>query len=283
MAAMQRALSTHLFLNRKLTTEILQQVEETGVPTLEIFCARQHFDYADRSQVREIAAWFADHDLQLRSLHAPMFSDFDWGHSGSHAEVNLAAVEPLRRQEAIDQVKRALEVAERAPFRYMVLHLGMPGESYHPRKVDAAGASLEELRAFAQPLGVEFLLENIPNQLSTPQRLREFMEKTGFGDLRVCFDTGHAHLGGGVGPDFEALRDLVVSTHVHDNDGSDDAHLFPFEGGIRWEEAMPLLGAADPELPLQPELREYGMYADPLAKALEIFHRLEELIPTPQS
>jgi sugar phosphate isomerase/epimerase len=183
----------------------------------------------------------------------------------------------------LDQVKRALEVAERLPFRHMVLHLGMPGASYDPRKVDAAQASLEELRGFARPLGVDILLENIPNELSTPQRLREFIEATGFSELRVCFDTGHAHLGGGVEADFEALRDLVVSTHVHDNDGRDDTHLFPFEGSIQWEEAVRVLCTAEPELPLQPELRDYGAHADPLAKAMEIFERLEALVPAPQS
>ena len=279
---MDRALSTHLFVDRKLTPAILQQVEEAGLPAVEIFCARQHFDYADPAQVRELAAWFADHELELRSLHAPMYSDFEWGHSGSQAVVNLAELEPVHRQESLDQVKRALDVSERIPFRYMVLHVGVRGESFEPKKFDAALASLETLLAFARPRGVQLLLENTRNELSTPQRLRAFIDSLGFDALRVCFDVGHAHLCGSVEAHFELLRDLVVSTHVHDNHGLDDDHLFPFQGSIDWEATMRTLTSAAGDFPLQLELRDYGEFPRPLEKALEIFARLEELVPAPQ-
>jgi sugar phosphate isomerase/epimerase len=277
-----RALSTHLFANRKLTPAVLERIEAGRLPAVEIFCARQHFDYADRAQVREVAAWFAGHSLQLRSLHGPIYSDFEWGHTGARAALSLAELEPVRRREAIDHAKRALEVAERVPFRYMVQHLGVPGEEFDPRKFDAAQAALEELHAFARPLGVDLLLENIPNQFSTAARLREFIERSGFADLRVCFDTGHAHLGGGVAAEFEALRGLVVSTHLHDNNGADDDHRFPFQGTIDWEEAMRALAAGNGDFPLQLELRDYGEFADPLAQALDTFDRLEALVAAPQ-
>jgi sugar phosphate isomerase/epimerase len=279
---MDRALSTHLFVDKKLTLALLQQVEEAGLAAVEIFCARQHFDYADPAQVRELAAWFADHELVLRSLHAPMYSDFEWGRSGSQAVVNLAAPEAGRRQHSLDQLKRALDVAERIPFRYLVLHVGVCGELFEPTKFDAALASLEALLTFARPRGVQLLLENTPNELSTPQRLREFIDSPGFDALRVCFDTGHAHLCGGVEAHFELLRDLVVSTHVHDNHGQDDDHLFPFQGSIDWEATMRALASAAGDLPLQLELRDYGKFPRPLEKALETFARLEELVPAPQ-
>jgi sugar phosphate isomerase/epimerase len=279
---MERALSTHLFVNKKLTPAVLQQVEEAGLSAVEIFCARQHFDYADPAHIRQLAAWFGDHALELRSLHAPMYSDFEWGHSGSRAVVNLAELEPIRRQESLDQVKRALDVAGHIPFRYIVLHVGVRGESYDPQKFDAALASLETLLAFARPRGVQLLLENTRNELSTPPRLREFIDSSGLKDLRICFDIGHAHLCGGVEAEFDLLRDLVVSCHVHDNHGQDDDHLFPFQGTIDWEEAMRALTSAGGEFPLQLELRDYGEFPRPLEKALEIFARLEELVPAPQ-
>jgi len=279
---MERALSTHLFVNQKLTPAVLQQVEEAGLSAVEIFCARQHFDYADPAHIRELAAWFRDHALELRSLHAPMYSDFEWGRSGSRAVVNLAELEPGHRQESLDQVKRALDVAGHIPFRYMVLHVGVRGESYDPQKFDAALASLETLLAFARPRGVQLLLENTRNELSTPQRLREFIGSNGFDPLRVCFDVGHAHLGGGVEAEFDLLRDLVVSIHVHDNHGQDDDHLFPFQGSIDWEVTMRALSSGGGDFPLQLELRDYGEFPQPLEKALEIFARLEELVPAPQ-
>ena len=54
--------------------------------------------------------------------------------------------------------------------------------------------SIEHLRAFAKPLGVRILLENIPNELSTPDRLVEMIRGAHFDDVGVCFDFGHAHM-----------------------------------------------------------------------------------------
>ena len=278
---MQRALSTHLFVNYKLTVELLGKIEEASIPAIEIFCAKQHFDYTNSSQVAELAAWFSDHHLQLRSLHGPLYNDYEWGRSGSSTAVNLAEPERGRRLDSVDEVKRALEVAERIAFRYLVVHLGVPDESFAQEKFDAAYASLEPLRIFARERGVEILLENIPNQLSTPQRLREFIDYTGLSDLRICFDTGHAHLGKGVEADFEPLRELVVSTHVHDNAGQRDDHLFPFQGSIGWETALRALTTANQDLPLQLELRDLGEFPQPLEKAVETFRRLEELALAP--
>jgi len=278
---MQRALSTHLFVNHKLTTEVLRKVEEAGIPALEIFSAKQHFDYTDLTQVRDLAAWFRDHALQLRSLHSPLYKDYEWGKSHSGAVVNLAEPERLRRLQSVDEVKRCLEVAEQIPFRYLVQHLGVPHEEFALEKFDAAYSSLETLQLFAKQRGVTLLLENIPNELSTPQRLLEFLHYTRMSGLRICFDTGHAHLNAGVAADFEPLRDLVVSTHIHDNHGQADEHLFPFQGTIAWDAAMRALTTATEDIPLQLELRDHGAFPQPLEKVLEIYRRLEELALAP--
>lgn len=280
---MPRALSTHLFVNRKLTAELLHQIEDAGLEAIELFCARQHFDYTQPAPVRELAAWFAGNRLQLRSIHTPLYTDAEWGRSGPRAVVNIAEPEPVRRQAAVDEMKRALDLAAHVPFRFAVVHVGVAEEEFHPRKFDAAEASLDALRAFAGARGVELLLENIPNQLSTPQRLLELIERTGWSDQRLCFDTGHAHLTGGVAADFEPLRARVASTHVHDNHGEKDDHLFPFEGTIDWEAALRAFATAPQEFPLQLELRDWGNVARPLEKVAEMLRRLEELAAARQA
>ena len=63
----------------------------------------------------------------------------------------------------VDEIKRALEIAEVIPFRYLIQHLGVGGEEYDERKVEAAFTALEEINLFARERGVEVLLENIPN------------------------------------------------------------------------------------------------------------------------
>ena len=278
---MERALSTHLFAGQHLTVATLRRLEDAGLPAIEIFCAKQHFDYTNQEQMAELTAWFQDHKLQLRSLHAPMHRDYEWGRSRSHdhAGVNIAATERLLRIESVDEIKRALEVAETLPFQYMVQHLGVPGEEYSQKKFDAAYSSLESLMLFAKQRGVQILLENIPNDLSTAARLRQFITYTRLNDLRICFDTGHANIMGSAEDAFDSLRDLVVSTHIHDNRGDTDDHLFPFQGTIDWKAVLAAFAAAENDFPLQLELRDYGEFPNPLEKALETFARLEQLLP----
>src|SRR3989449_4714930 len=107
-----------------------------------------------------------------------------------------------------------------------------------PRKWDAAFNSLEHLMLFAKHRGVTIALENTPGGLATPANLRQFIAETRLHDLRLCFDTGHAHMEDGVGPGFETMRELVVTTHVHDNRGEKDEHLLPYEGTIDWDAAV---------------------------------------------
>ena len=279
----ERALSTHVFINQRLTVSLLERIEKAGIGLLEIFCARQHLDYHDHNQVVELAAWFRENKLQLHSLHTPLYRDLVWGRSGPQARVSIAEMEKVRRIEAVDEIKRALEVAEHIPFRYAIVHVGLSDEEYDERKMDAALWSVEHLRLFGRQRGVSLVLENTPNELSTPERLLGLIHTLRFPDLGVCFDSGHAHMtAGGAGGKgargvFEKLKALVCTTHLHDNMGDKDDHLFPFDGQIDWSDLAQAFRAAPHSFPWLLEIREFPELKDPLGKALEVFQRLEEL------
>ena len=105
--------------------------------------------------------------------------------------------------------------------------MGSSRDAADPRRFDAAFSSLEHLRIFAKQRGVTIALENTPGELATPANLRQFITDTRLTDLRLCFDIGHAHLGDGVLPSLETMRELVVTAHIHDNHGDKDEHLPP--------------------------------------------------------
>ena len=276
---MQHALSTHLLVNHRLNTVWLERVWESGIPAVEIFCARQHFDYRNKEQVNELAFWFRDSEMKLHSLHSPMYSDDCWGRTGPGAVITLTETNKPRRLVCIDEIKRALEVAESIPCRYLIQHLGVSDEEFDERKLEAAFTSLEDLSLFARQRGVEILLENIPNRLSTAERLRYFFDVTHL-DLGLCLDTGHAHLDTGVAAAFALMKDRIRSTHVHDNDGHNDNHLFPFlaaAGSIDWKSTMELLRSHEDQYPLLLELRESSEVPNPLAAVREVFDKLEAL------
>jgi sugar phosphate isomerase/epimerase len=202
-----------------------------------------------------------------------MYSEYEWGRRGS-PPVNIASLDKRARIDAMDEIKRAIEVAEYAPFRFLVQHVGRTDDYDDPRKFEAALSSLEHLRAFARPLGVTLLVENTPNDLATPERLKELLKALHYPDLGVCFDTGHAHLMSSVHQAFGVLEDRICSTHVHDNRRDRDSHLWPGEGNIDWAQTMQSLrrAAQSPALLLEVEGDE-GV--DVPKKMAEAYEKLE--------
>lgn len=271
---MVKAVSTYLYVKERLHPGILDGLVRSGVQAIEIFAARQHFDYANRkSHVKEIAEWFRGSGVPLNSVHSPLYADYEWGRTGS-PPVNICSTDRAGRIEAMDEIKRALEIAEQIPFRYLVQHLGTPNESFSDKKFEAAMTSIEHLRAFAKPLGVRLLLENIPNELSTPDKLLEMIQTAHFDDVGVCFDFGHANMTSSVREAFEILRTQIKSTHVHDNDRMKDSHLWPGEGTIDWKEAMELLRTAPQTPPLLFEL-EHDDKINAAEKLPSLFDKLD--------
>lgn len=269
---MLKAVSTYIHVKERLHPGILDGLHRCGAQAIEIFAARQHIDYANRKQhVREIADWFKGSGIPLNSVHSPLYADYEWGRAGA-PPINIASTDRASRVEAMDEIKRALEIAEQIPFRFLIQHIGVGNETFDDRKVEAAMTSVEHLRAFAKPLGVRILLENIPNELSTPDKLVEFIHTSHMEDVGVCFDFGHAHLMGGVQQDFEILKNHICSTHVHDNAKDKDSHLWPGDGSINWKEALELLRSAPQTPPLLLEIE--GEEKVPLEKIERTFAKL---------
>lgn len=238
---MRKVTSTHVFLKHRLHGGHLDTLAASGAEGIEIFAARQHFDYTARAHVTEIADWFRANPVQPWALHAPLHFDVDNGRSGAPA-VNVIHVEKSRRIDSMDEIKRALESAEQISFAHLILHLGERGESWSARTLEHSMTAVEHLRAFARPLGVQILLENLDaNEVAQPENLVEILSVGHFNDIGVCLDVGHAHLGSGIPSAIAILGERIRSTHIHDNAGDRDAHLWPGEGTINWQEAMQAL------------------------------------------
>jgi sugar phosphate isomerase/epimerase len=254
---MLRAVSTYVYVNQRLHPGLLDGLARAGAEGIELFGARGHFNYHDRAHVRELAGWFKDHpQVQLHSVHAPLYADA-WGPHMSEG-VNFVDPDKRRRIAALDEIKRSIEVAEDLPFKFLVQHIGMSNTDYEEAQFEHALSAIEHLRAFARPLGVSVLVENIPNGISTPEKLRELVKMLRYDDLGYCFDTGHAHMVDGIRASFEVMKDRIRSTHVHDNPGNEDIHLWPGDGTTDWQDTMELLRSAPSVPPLLLEINGDG-------------------------
>src|SRR5579864_4071665 len=209
----RRLLSTYRWISHKLSTTHLADAENAGIDGVEIFCSAGHFDYRDAETVSDIATWFSGHQMKLHSLHAPTSRDFSPGRD-SGSPVSVSDLERVLRLYAVDEIKRALEVAEKVPFEVMVLHFGGSRDSDDPRRWDVAFSSLENLALFARQRGVTLALENTPSEMATPANLRNFLEQTRLPGLRLCFDSGHAQIEQGAMPALETMGSLAITAHL---------------------------------------------------------------------
>ena len=283
---MQRLLSSYLFVSRKLTPELLGLIAGAGFQGLEIFCTRSHFEYSMKTEIRAMAGALEAHHLQLVSLHAPTSRDTS-AMRESGMPLSICEVERVRRIEAMDELKRVIDVADELPYTRLIVHMGGSRETADPRKRDAAFSTLEHLILHAHHAGVTICVENTTSEMGDPNYLRAFVDETRLTGLRFNFDIGHAYLAElpeaeRIEKSFAPLRELVSSVHLHDNHGEKDEHLPPFDGTIDWPAAIKVLKTAPEEnLPLVLELKEKtGLEApsaaDQLAAARKSMDRFEE-------
>ncbi len=264
---MPLGVSTHILFTDRLSAVHLDTLHHAGAEAIEVFASRHHFDFTDRNAVREIANWFRANPVAA-TLHMPLYNEADEVGWSRHTQptLNLVSTDKRDRIAAMDETKRAIESAEQVPFRSCVLHLGLKDDRWSTETLDLSLTAIEHLKAFAAPLGVQLLLENLNNDLATPAHLVEITRVGHFDTVGFCLDTGHAHLAQPMFPDetgydrgarerlreqwgdaalkdalpeaFAVFGNRLAELHLHDNNGTRNEHLWPTEAtpgkGVDW-------------------------------------------------
>lgn len=274
--------STHLFHEHRLNREHLVHIAGHGFEAIEVFATRAHFDYRNERALADLADWLGDTQLELHSVHAPAFDALKNGAwVGSYSN---AASDAVRRKAAVDEAEASLAIARHVPFRYLVVHLGVPSSeptAAGENKRDAARRSVEDLVEIAARVNVEVALEVIPNPLSSASALCRLIEEDLEGlNVGVCLDYGHAHLMGDLGEAIETLSGHLWTTHVHDNHGRRDDHLVPFSGSINWDAAIMATQKIGYDGVLMLEVGDSGDPVDVLRRSGKARERLEKTFIT---
>ncbi|MGH9506416.1 MAG: sugar phosphate isomerase/epimerase family protein, partial [Terriglobales bacterium] len=100
-----RIASTHILANQRLTTALLDDLAGSGADGIELFCARQSFDWRQPAQVETVAGWFRQSKVQLHSVHSPIYTDETWGRGGE-PPVDISHPDRRRRLPAMEEVER---------------------------------------------------------------------------------------------------------------------------------------------------------------------------------
>ena len=258
------------------------RIAARGFDAVELFATRAHFDYHDEQAIGKLAEWLSDTRLELHSVHAPVFEGLrngQWVGSFSNA-----SGDERRRGAALAETRAALQVARRIPYRFLVVHLGMPSAQQPlpgDNRPDAARRSLKDIAVVADEVGVRVAVEVIPNPLSGAAALVRLIEDELDGiDVGICLDYGHAHLMGDLGEAIEAVSGYLWTTHVHDNGGRLDDHLVPFAGTIDWDAAIMETQKIGYDDVLMLEVADTGNPVDVLQRSAIARERLEKIFVT---
>jgi sugar phosphate isomerase/epimerase len=177
-----------------------------------------HREYADIARAA---------GLELCDGHAPFIRDYDI--------VNSLWLDNQDGETTFDIYKSAIIGCGEDGVKNLVVHLtdDFKGRAMPPP--NSVGIErIKRLAGAAEKCGVTIALEN----LTIHGYLSYVFERASSPSLGFCYDAGHRNFAE-PGVDLLSLYgDRLVALHLHDNDGSDDQHLIPFEGSIDWQEQM---------------------------------------------
>lgn len=280
MSDLRFGVSTHLFHEQRLDREHLVEIAAHGFDCIELFATKSHFDYHDEAAIRSLAEWLDDTRLTLNSVHAPICASLTngaWGETFSNA-----VLDESRRKKALAEAQAALSLTTAIPYRYLVVHLGVPESAetgIKDNSREAARRSVEELHEMADKAGVKVAIEVIPNPLSSAESLVSFIEEDLDGArVGICMDVGHAFIMGDLGDAIETCSGHVIATHLHDNNGKSDDHLAPGQGAIDWPATLMSLQKVGYDGTWLFEVANTSTPREVLKRVEKVRHRFESLL-----
>jgi sugar phosphate isomerase/epimerase len=171
------------------------------------------------------------------TLHAPFM------------DLNPGADDPLVRSATQMRFRQILDVAAVLKPRAVVFHAAYYKWRYAGKTdvwlkngIDTWQMVMER----ASRIGLRVAIENVFDE--DPDALRMLIEKINSPDFGFCFDTGHFNLFSTVPMEqwFEALGSRLVEVHLHDNDGTTDAHQALGRGTIDFDKFFGLMSTRAP-------------------------------------
>ena len=216
--------------------DALEGAAEAGIRTVEIGTPPRHFDPFAPGEVESVRAALERLGMRAVSMHAPFggaweLSEPDGAHSDAAVVSLLGAAEALRRLGGGIMVVHPSDVPR---------HRADPAE----RLVESA-RSLTRLCEGCRGLGIRVAVETpLPHLIGGDPAEFERLLGAVDGEIGVCLDTGHVHLGHHLGRFLEVAGDRLAHVHVHDNRGTGDDHLAPGEGSVNWEAVFSGLAGA---------------------------------------
>ena len=187
---------------------------------------------------------------------------------GPFNELFPCAIDPEARDLAARRYRQAIALARDYGADKVVIHAGFNPWLYYP--VWFREQSAVFWREFlAEEPGVEIVLENVLEQ--EPEWMTEILRAVDSPRLRLCLDVGHVNAYSPVDAAqwLRRCAPWISHFHLHNNNGTRDAHDPLFRGSIPMEELLTLAGALCPEATFTLELPDAENSARELIKIID--------------
>ena len=187
---------------------------------------------------------------------------------GPFNELFPCAIDPQARDLAARRYRQAIALARDYGADKVVIHAGFNPWLYYP--VWFREQSAVFWREFlAEEPGVEIVLENVLEQ--EPEWMTEILRAVDSPRLRLCLDVGHVNAYSPVDAAqwLRRCAPWISHFHLHNNNGTRDAHDPLFRGSIPMEELLTLAGELCPEATFTLELPDAENSARELMKIID--------------
>ena len=187
---------------------------------------------------------------------------------GPFNELFPCAIDPEARDLAARRYRQAIALARDYGADKVVIHAGFNPWLYYP--VWFREQSAVFWREFlAEDPGVEIVLENVLEQ--EPEWMTDILRAVDSPRLRLCLDVGHVNAYSPVDAAqwLRRCAPWISHFHLHNNNGTRDAHDPLFRGSIPMEELLTLAGDLCPEATFTLELPDAENSARELMKIID--------------
>ena len=170
--------------------------------------------------IEELRRMKEEFGLDYHQCHLPYTPDY-------------LSLSPEKKEEHLRDIELALTYSEELGIRNAVIHPIRGSEE----------ANLEYFHEVlkVKPESIRLAIENMEreDEIYKAEDLIKLAETLG-SETGICLDTGHAHImGQDIAAFIELCGDMLIATHIADNNGKEDQHLIPGYGTIEWEKVIP--------------------------------------------
>lgn len=216
---------------------------------VEIGFEAEELDKVSRSEAQAVAGQLQEKGCRI-SLHAPFW------------DLNPGSLDPLIRQVSRLRIHQFLDLLSIFEPLQVVCHTGFDPRHHRGHQqfwlehsVRFWAPMVVRAEAARVPLALENVWEYGPD---SHRKLFETLDSPYFG---FCLDVGHQHSFSGTPLSvwLDVLADYLMEIHLHDNDGSHDAHLPVGHGSIDFNLLFGFLGSGGkvPLLTVEPHCEEH--------------------------